>query len=1005
MQAGSCHVRLCGPPVLCGGSRSGRRLRHKAIALIAYLAVEARPIGRDTLATLLWPFSGQSAARANLRAALHDAKYQLPSSALVIEGDTLELNPHAVLVDIWQLREIALRQAHCEVSIDELARTAEICAGEFLEGFTLRDCREFDSWQLATAGEIRQQMALVFTRLVRMRLEAGDYEEAIAPALRLVGLDPLEESSHRLAIETFARCGKWAAAVVQFEQCRKILADELAVDPAEETVRLIEEVLAHSARFGAGSSLSLRSRSYQRPPILSNRFFGRSEELDEIRELIRSGARIVTLTGPAGIGKTRLAIEAAQGLDEELLEGAVFADLTAISAASDVPRLIAQSIGLQQRFDSDSNLLAALSNQLDRRRVLLILDNFEHVIPAAAVIAELLQETQIFQVLTTSREPLHIQGEQQVRLAPLGVSPESSFQAVAGSPAVRLFEDRARSYMPDFSVSQENYEAVQAICIALDGVPLALELAVPLLQLFTPEELPVRLATPLGYLTHGSRDTADRHRTLEMAIAWSYDLLARKEQRLLLELSAFANSFDLPAVEAVCDAASETPISDILHSLLDKSLIQLVERSPARRFGLLQATREFAAKRRNSLPCLKDLLTRHANYYCNLALRAEGELHGPDQIAWIDRLGAAHPNILISLSFLRDHNQLHTAMKMAVALSWFWYRRGYLGLARQWLYDLTELCEDSPSNLRARALHSLGWFTFLTGDWGTAHKLYETSLHLCRQVGDMTTEAYALSDLGVVERWLGNASAGDALVDDAVRLARKRGTPADLTRALIWAYATTGGVFRDCYPERELLEARLLAIETGDHWLLAHSYNGLGDLYCENKRYAEARSNYDAALQGFRKLGDRVLEAWTLEGMGRVEIGCGDQMAALRQTAQALSLFDGLGDALNVGLMMARIVGILRELGSDSSCVEIAGAAAALIGRHRRDDLSHAPQIDEAMHHIAGLEKSFPSEWSRGQSLSRADAVDLTQDRIARLVHEVEMHVTPSRPVRKSRQL
>jgi len=302
-------------------------------------------------------------------------------------------------------------------------------------------------------------------------------------------------------------------------------------------------------------------------------------------------------------------------------------------------------IGLQQRFDTDSDLLAALTNQLDRRRVLLILDNFEHVIPAAVVVAELLQGTQIVQVLTTSREPLHIQGERQIRLAPLGVSPESSFQAVAGSPAVRLFEDRARSYMPGFSISLENYEAVRTICMALDGVPLALELAVPLLQLFTPEELPVRLTTPLGYLTHGNRDTADRHRTLEMAIAWSYDLLSREEQRLLLELSVFANGFDLPAVEAVCGAVSGTRLPDILHSLLDKSLIQLVERAPTRRFGFLQATLEYAVKRRDSLPCLKDVVTRHANYYYDLAIHAEGELHGPDQIAWTNRLGSDHPNL------------------------------------------------------------------------------------------------------------------------------------------------------------------------------------------------------------------------------------------------------------------------------------------------------------------------------------------------------------------------
>ena len=205
---------------------------------------------------------------------------------------------------------------------------------------------------------------------------------------------------------------------------------------------------------------------------------------------------------------------------------------------------------------------------------------------------------------------------------------------------------------------------------------------------------------------------------------------------------------------------------------------------------------------------------------------------------------------------------------------------------------------------------------------------------------------------------------------------------------------TGESVFFDIRGNYLIIRFKGLAIETGDHWLLAHSYCGLGDLYCEHRKYAEARSSYEVALQGFRKLGDRLMEAWALEGMGRVEAGSRDQMAALRQTAQALSLFDELGDALNVGLMMARIVGILRELEPDLSCAEIAGAAAVMIGCHRRYDLCQAPQIDEASRHISGFEDSFPREWVRGQSLSRVDAVNLTRDRIARLAQSVETRVS-----------
>jgi tetratricopeptide (TPR) repeat protein len=268
---------------------------------------------------------------------------------------------------------------------------------------------------------------------------------------------------------------------------------------------------------------------------------------------------------------------------------------------------------------------------------------------------------------------------------------------------------------------------------------------------------------------------------------------------------------------------------------------------------------------------------------------------------------------------------------------------------------------------------------------------------MSRQIRDTTTEVYALSGLGVVERWLGNTDSGDALVEKAVQIARTKGSTADLAHALIWAYATTGGVFRNCYPETELKEAHTLALETGDYWLQAHSYNGLGDLYCENRQFDEARSAYEAALQGFRRLEDRLLIAWTLEGMSRVEAGSGNPMDALLQMARALSVFDELGNVLNVGLMIARTVGILRELDPNSSCAEIAGAAATMIGRHRRHDLRQAPQIDEASRYIAGFEEAFPQEWARGQSLSRADAVNLTLEQIARLAESAETQVTSSR--------
>lgn len=973
----TCRIRLCGPPSITTDEEVVANLRHKSIALIAYLAAEARAKSRDTLATLLWPDSGQAAARGNLRTAVHEAAHALPAGMVDARIDTIELLPcPAAWVDLWQLRQTVEALGDNGTAVERLAEASTLFRGEFLEGFSLPDCSDFDLWQLQTAERLRHQHILVLSRLVAARLNAGAVSEAVDDVVRLIALDPLEEASHRLAIEVYARCGRWAMALEQFDECRRVLREELDAEPGPETTKLAEEVRRRASRlFRPGVPPTSTGRGQIRPPVPATRFFGRERELDLIEGLLRHGERLVTVVGPAGVGKTRLALEAAAANAVSFPDGIVFGELTATRTPEDVPRILEAAVGIQQRSARKGETVNVIAEHLTGRRMLVLLDNFEHVIQAAPDLARVIAQSQLVQFLATSREPLRLSGEAVVRVAPLEVPGNGAESEISQNPAVLLFIDRAQSQFPELEGELSDLECVRSVCAALDGLPLAIELAVPLLHVYTLRELPARVSRPLGALPRGGRDVPERHRSLEQAIEWSCSLLEPAEKQALGRLSVLDNGFDMAAAVSVCANGDARSFRSSFAGLLEKSLVQVSTENPVRRFSLLESTREYVTARLRKEEELPGLRRRHSEHYGNLALQGEAALHGPQQMAWLETLDAEHPNLLEALEFLYANGRYVRGLETAAALEWYWYRRGQYRLGIEQIQRFLEQTPDLVAPVRARALHSLGWFTFLVGDWRAGHYLYAQSLHLSRKVGDPLCEQFALSDLGVAERWLGDIENGTRRARDAIDVARANGNPYSLARALVWAYATTGGHFADAYPVPELQEALAIAGRIGDLWLVAHSHNGLGDLYCAHGHVDEARAHYELALSGFLDLGDRYLAAWTLEGMGRVEAACGGVKAALARTFDALRLFDSLGDDLNVALMLARVVGLLGGLAGDRERAALAGASAGLVNAHCGEDLAHTPQVDEAVGYLAGLDTSHPIEWSGGRALARATAV------------------------------
>jgi predicted ATPase/DNA-binding SARP family transcriptional activator len=961
----ACEIRLFGTPAVMRQGTAQPGLRSKSLALLAYLVVEDRPIARDTAATLLWPDCGQAAARRNLRTCLFEIKHALPKGAVITEGDALRLSALNLQIDLREFLQIPEQRPCAEQII-------RCCPAGFMEGFTLEGCLEFDNWQTLTSEKLQRRLETLLAAAVQELIRAGEAPRAIPHCQRLVSLDPLEEASHRLMMRVYAACGHWAAAERQYRTCRAILREELGAAPHEETEELARAVVQQAPEL---SSFEARE-AMARVPAEVSEFFGRVVEIQQVEDRLVSGdARLLTLTGPAGAGKTRLAIRVAHRLRDRFPDGVAFADLTGAGSPGQALAIATGAIGMRQQIVGGQTQAEILARHLSGRRMLVVLDNFEHVLRAASKVAVLIRSTTDVRILATSREPLGIRGEAVIEVRPFEIPESVEVTEIADSPVIQLLVDRARLADPAFRLTAENAWAMRDLCAALDGLPLAIELAIPLLRVYSPGDLVSRLRRPLRVLRTGGADRPVRHRSLEKAIDWSYDLLDEDQRALFCALSVFAKGFDLAAVEHVCRVASKTPAERLLQALVEKSLVQQRRTPVGLRFELLESTREYAEQRGESRPGRAELRSRHADHYRSLSLQGEVGMRGPDQIQWFDALTLASGNTTLALAHLDETEQWEAGLEMACAMGWYWYRSGQFGFGVRWLDTFLSRCPDTPSGLRARGLHLKGWLTFVQGDWRTAHRLYGESLYMARQVSNGPCECRALADLGVVERWLGNRPRGWDYALKAVEVARTLDDADLLSRTLIWAYATTGGAFVDEPPLRELEEAAALARRTGNDWIHAHAYNGLGDLCKELGQLDRACQAYQTALEGFRRLEDRYLSAWTLEGLGQVEMQAGNRKVALEHTVEALALFDGLGDELDVAVMLARVVVMAREERKPGELALIAGAASVLLEHQCGRGLSGAPQVAEAVGCLKDLGLEQTAGWLRGRTATRAAAV------------------------------
>lgn len=750
-------------------------------------------------------------------------------------------------------------------------------------------CRTFsDSGRAGEASSLNTAITASFGDLLRQhRLAAALSQEALAQRAGL-SIDAIR------ALERGRRTAPHPGTVV-------VLADALDL-PAS----------VRAAFIAAASESSAPTPERVDPPAVApliglpsspTVLIGREREEASVAHLLRrTRGRLVTLTGPGGVGKTRLALQVAATLCPEFPDGVTFVDLSPVRDAALLPDAIARALGVRT-FDSQ-RAQAALLAHLRERACLLVLDNFEQIVDAAPFVATLLEQCPRLAILATSRIPLQLRAEQQFPVQTLAIPALEEHTAAteaAGYAAVQLFVERAHAVQPSFALTEENAAAVAAICQRLDGLPLAIELAAARVRLLPPTALLARLGQ-IAMQMQGTQDLPDRQRTLRDTIDWSYNLLPASEQQLFLRLGIFAGGCTLEAAETICNA-DEIEIVDGIGSLLNNNLLRTAPgESGEPRFTMLETIREYARERLASDGDFGEIARAHAAYYGERAREADAHLHDEDEAVWMERLAAEHDNLRAVLSWCLEADP-QAGLDLAANLWQFWWVRGYLDEGRGWLDHLLARVPNATPT-RARALLGAAFLAMKQGDWEVARTHFEAGLALSRALGEHVLTAWFLREFATMHSHTSEYAAARTLLAEAVDICRTHGHAPGLEDSLLNLARVVRMQGEYAYA-MELLDEALASAETRQSaWSIAAIRAVRGDIAIYVDDLPRAATEYNAGLTAARAVGHRSYEAWTLAGLGQVALWQGDTARAVPLLEAGLALHRALGDANSIGFVL-----------------------------------------------------------------------------------------------------
>jgi predicted ATPase len=674
-------------------------------------------------------------------------------------------------------------------------------------------------------------------------------------------------------------------------------------------------------------------------PVQRTGFVGRETEIAAVKELLlRDDVRLVTVTGPGGIGKTRFAVEVANTLVEHLPGGILFVALSGVSDAGQLAPVIVQALKLREAGgQSPLEILDKYLQDSQRAPMLLLLDNFEHLAAAAPTVAEILAMGPRLKILVTSRAALHVYGEREYPIAPLALPDKRTIlnlEDLAQSPAVALFVQRAVAAKPDFELNKENAAAIAEICARLDGLPLAIELAAARVKVLSPSAMKTRLASRLQLLTGGAQDMPQRQRTLRAAMDWSHELLSAAEQKLFRRLAVFAGGCTLESAEAVCDASADLGLDtlDGMSSIVDKSLLrQLEQPNGESRYAMLETIREYAFEKLKASG--EEAATKRSRAAYCLVLAEEGAAahSGAMEAEWLERFTLEHDNFRASLEWLVETGEAEWGMRLGAALFRFWEVREYFAEGRHWLDKVLKLPASAKTNkARGRALFAAGVLAYGQGDYAHANSQLRESLEIARESSDKQAVAVSLNALALIARESGDMRSARSLSEQTLAQWRELGDQNTVARALsnlanvaklegdhkqaLDLYAECVAVFRD------------LGDETGLAWTL----NYQGDVARDQGELYVARALNEQSLAIFRKLKNGWGVASALADLGNLAMEERDDSAMRAFYRESIAIFQELDHKRGIARLLESFALAAAAQHHPERALRLAGAAAGL---------------------------------------------------------------------------
>lgn len=970
---------LFGSPQVIWDSQPADISLRKGLALIIYSAATKKPHTRDALATLLWPESDQQTGRANLRRTLYRLNKSLGADVLTATADTIALNPD---IDVWIDTDIfeghveqclpnrsPIDQLHpaCRTRLNE---AADLYTDDFLAGFTLPDSPDFDEWQFFTTESLRQSFARVLEQLVHTHQERGEYEPAIDYARRRVALDPLHEMAHCQLMKLYAWSGQHAAAIRQYQECVRLMEEELGVPPSEETAELYDAIrsrrLDQPALPAATRALSVADDvsdspapiqpAHNLPPQLTP-FVGRDVELTTLDRFVDNTAvRLVTIVGPGGIGKTRLALSVAeQQLSKPgaFPDGVYFASLAAVETAEQVVLVIAEALNFP--FDSGGRLTRLPREQildyLRAKHLFLVLDNVEHVLDDAAdVVSDILHAAPQVKLLVTSRERLYLHAEHLLAIQGLEFPADdtTAIEDAEAFTAVQLFVQSARRVQHDFALTADNVADVVRVCRLVEGMPLGVELAAAWVDMLPVADIIAEIQESLDFLETDTQNVPARQRSIRAIFETTWNRLTSEERTTFAQLSVFRSGFTRDAASHVTGTSLR-----MLAKLADKSLIQY--NKPRDRYQVHELLRQYGADQLAQDSAIEaSVRDRHGSYYCAELHRLQHDIEGANKQTALAAIDVDYDNILAGWRWAVARGHVAYLDQAMASLEHFSYWRGRFHDAEAIYRHAVATLEALPADgdnvdylltlARLWARHAN--FGYLLGEWDAAKELYRRSVQALDQ----------LDDAGV-----------DVRADRAYVLMK------------------LGDLARNPTEARDIFQQSLdLYQAVGHEWWTAGLLCHLGYVALAAGEHDDARIWFEKSLTKYSALKDRWQMGWVLDGLSNAAMYQNDLEEAKRLALESLTIHREIG-------LRDRIADSLITL----SWIALAGGDSDEARRYRQEALSIWTNLGTsgAYHNSDGLDaQPFMPRWFSDVIDQRVAAVasTLPPELIAQALSNIE---------------